>query len=182
MSGASEAESLLEAGLHKWRASKDHSQGVEAVQRYLAPGRPPPFPWGVIELENHVRGRRLGGPYAKGEARLYILAFAGPVPYVKVGRTTNLPDRLTKLIREARVHGYSLVDGWKSPVSDRSKKWEKGLLASMPKDALDDDREYFHGADFARAVRLAEKIIEADTATIAVVDSCHPLTTPAPVR
>ncbi|MEV4741554.1 hypothetical protein [Streptomyces sp. NPDC049555] len=166
MSGASDAERLLEEGLGEWRASKEHALGVHAVQQYLAPGRPPPFPWGVIEFENHVRGYRLGGPIHKDEARMYIVAFAGPVPYVKIGQTANLPDRLQQLIREARVHGYSLVDGWKSPISIRSKVWEKRFLASMPKAPYTVDREYFHGADFARVVRLAEKITEPDVAKL----------------
>ncbi|WP_370423998.1 GIY-YIG nuclease family protein [Streptomyces sp. QH1-20] len=100
------------------------------------------------------------GTWSKGQTRLYALSFAGPAPYVKIGRTSDISRRIMRLRHEANMHGYALVDAWASHSSDQAPRWERRLIRALSERSPRHSKEYHHGADFQHIVALAKKIVE----------------------
>ncbi|MEU2512034.1 hypothetical protein [Streptomyces syringium] len=114
-------------------------------------------------FEEHVLGRinAASGGFGKGRPRLYVLSIAGPVPYVKIGQTSDIWTRLMRLRREANMHGAALVNGWASHSSDKATRWERSLINVLNRSPMH-SKEYHHGADFQQIVALAKKTVESD--------------------
>ncbi|MEH6373765.1 hypothetical protein V7793_05315 [Streptomyces sp. KLMMK] len=157
--------SCFARGLRPCHSHEEHAAAVQAVQAYLAPGRPPPLPWNILFFEEHVLGRigAASGRFGKGQPRLYVLSFAGPVPYVKLGRTADIFGRIMRLRHEANMHGAALVDGWASCYSAEAPRWERSLINALPERSPRHSKEYHHGADFQQILALAKKIVERDS-------------------
>ncbi|MGI5526834.1 GIY-YIG nuclease family protein [Streptomyces syringium] len=112
-------------------------------------------------FEEHALGRIsvASGGFNKGQPHLYALSFAGPVPYVKIGKTSDIWTRFMRLRREANMHGFAVVDAWASHSSDKAARWERRLIKALPEQSPRHSKEYYHGADFHQVVALAKKIV-----------------------
>ncbi|GAA5217635.1 hypothetical protein [Streptomyces thinghirensis] len=98
--------------------------------------------------------------------RLYLLAFEGLVPYIKVGMVEGrtpaaLRDRVRRHEHAAEVHQYFLFDAWASQpcTTDQvAKQWEERVLVRL--NALERvrrvHREYFYGVPFQMAMSAIE--------------------------
>jgi hypothetical protein len=127
----------------------------------LRAGAIPPFSDEILLTAFLVREMiREELPYPdKDGGRIYVLAFEGPVPYVKIGSTEKYEDRFDTHELTARNHCYSLVDGWVSQPVDTpqdAKRREKRLIERLHHElhGFHNSRpsEYFHQADFHEIV------------------------------
>ncbi|AUY49229.1 GIY-YIG nuclease family protein [Streptomyces sp. CB01881] len=90
---------------------------------------------------------------------LYVLSFAGPHPYVKVGRSDDFARRLREHRTNAGRHGYVLFDAWVSEPVESAHTWESSVLRVLRQRHASDetDGEYFYGLDYDEALKAVDE-------------------------
>ncbi|GAA3031172.1 hypothetical protein GCM10020229_48280 [Kitasatospora albolonga] len=116
------------------------------------------------DVKTVVRGawhkiHTLGGPISGKGDRLYVLSFAAPFSYVKVGRTPHLRSRIVEHERVARTQFGFLLDAWVSPSLTDATPWESRVVALLDGEVdgqrvrkCVDLREYYYGLNFRLGV------------------------------
>ncbi|MFB7781904.1 hypothetical protein ACFC1D_04170 [Streptomyces vinaceus] len=127
----------------------------------LRVGVVPPFTGNIAVVALLVRmmlREELPYPEEAG-SRIYVLSFAGPVPYVKIGSSADCEKRISDHELAARNHCYSLVDGWISKplgsgrdVITREKRLIADLHIALYGSVASRPSEYFHQVDFYKIV------------------------------
>ncbi|MEU6939991.1 hypothetical protein ABZ943_25300 [Streptomyces rubiginosohelvolus] len=110
------------------------------------------------------RINELRHPQNPGGDRLYVLAFEGPHPYVKVGRSTDLElkSRLVKHEHDAAIQFSILFDAWVSESCPDAYPWEQRVLSRLDTVVAASPHvtkmfeEYYYGLPFRQAVLAAE--------------------------
>ncbi|WP_019355842.1 hypothetical protein [Streptomyces sp. AA1529] len=103
-------------------------------------------------------------PEVPGGDRLYVLAFEGPHPYLKVGRSKDLElkSRIVKHEHDAAIQFSILFDAWVSESCPDAYPWEQRVLARLDKVVAASPyvtkmfEEYYYGLSFHQAVLAAE--------------------------
>ncbi|MER5739966.1 hypothetical protein ABT117_30435 [Streptomyces sp. NPDC002262] len=118
-----------------------------------------------------LRRDEIGDEQSDGPGgRLYLLAFEGALPYIKVGmvegrKAKSLRDRVRRHEHVAEIHQYFLVEAWASQpcaTIEATKEWEERVLARLNTlvthggAAQRTHEEYFRGIPFNIMVAAIE--------------------------